>query len=67
MFPLLSISPPHPAGGKGRGERAAVWCLAAGCQVKLQHYHALDKRAVVYNGRRKVCFGLCLKWPKGGL
>ena len=22
---FLSISPPHPTGGKGRGERAAVW------------------------------------------
>ena len=35
-FPLLSISPPHPAGGKGKDERAAVFCLAASCWVKLQ-------------------------------
>jgi len=29
---FLSISPPHPTAGGS--ERAAVWCLAAGCWVK---------------------------------
>ena len=28
---LLSISPPHPAAGERRGERAAGWCWVAGC------------------------------------
>jgi len=40
-LPLLSISPPHPAGGKGRGERAAVWCFIASCWVKLWHFCVL--------------------------
>jgi len=38
---LLSILLPMPLEGKGRGERAAVWCLVAGCQVKEQHKYIM--------------------------
>ena len=31
---LLSVLLPIPLRGKGRGERAAVWCLVASCWVK---------------------------------
>jgi len=41
VFPFLHFSSLSCWGGKERGELAAVWCLLASCQVKLQHFYTV--------------------------